>query len=436
MEDNTALVGSLVFVLLLGLILSGMFIAFAMLLTGLITLLIFTPDLFLSAGFHLFNSINNFVLVAIPMFVFMGHIILESGLSERLYRGISKIVDVLPGSLIHTNIVGCTIFAAISGSATGTAVTIGTVAIPEQINRNYDRKIILGSILCGGTLGVLIPPSIPMIVYGAFVGVSVARLFIAGFVPGLCLSALFISWVSITKAFWPAWTPTRQKLSWGYIPRVISSFKDLWPFALLMTFILGSIYTGVATPTECAAVGAFIAVLISLGYRNLTLKMVKTAGIAALRTSCFVMVCIIGGRLLGIAMGMLGLPRILVTFVSDLGLEPMMVWILLIGVYLFLGMLMDDLAMLIVSLPVVYPLMTSLGFDPVWLGVMLVIMMQVAMISPPVGVVLYVVHGISMGTSIGQIMLGSLPFVVCILIGVVLFTAFPQLVLWLPSLMF
>ncbi|MBI2868366.1 MAG: TRAP transporter large permease subunit [Chloroflexi bacterium] len=437
MEDNILVVTMIVFAILLFLLASGVYIAFALLLTGLLVLWIFTPELVRSAAFHLFNSVNDFVLVAVPLFIFMGNIILHSGLTEKLYRGVTKITEVLPGGLVHTNIAACSIFAAITGSATATCVTIGTIAIPEQLARGYNRKIIMGSLLSGGTLGVLIPPSIIMIIYGAFVKVSVARLFLGGFLPGFLLAGMFMLLTAVATSFWwKSWVPPRRKLTWGYVPRAFSSITDIWPFMLMIVLILGSIYTGQATPTEAAALSGFIALGMAALFRKLNFTSVRTATLEALRTTCFVAICIVGGRLLGVAMSMIKLPALLISLVTGLGFDPVVVWIIIIAAYLILGMLMEDVSLMIVTLPVTFPLMTQLGFDPVWFGVQLTILIQLAMITPPVGVVLYVMQGISKETPIQHIIQGSLPYVGVMVVSIAIFTAFPQIILWLPNMMF
>ena len=436
MEINLLLVVGLLFCLLIVLIMSGVYIAVAMLLLGITTLWLFTPKVMPGIGAHLFGSVNSFILVAIPLFIFMGHVILQSGLSEKLYRGVAKITSVLPGGLIHTNVVGCAIFAAISGSAAATSITIGTVAIPEQIERGYDRKLITGSILCAGSLGPLIPPSIIMILYGAFVKVSVARLFMGGVFPGIILAGMFMCWVAIAAIIWPSWAPEREKFTRAYFTRVPSAFKELWPFLILMTIILGSIYTGQATPTEAAAVSAVMALIFAAIFRQLNFTLIKKAAVETIRTCGFVNICFVGGRLMGVAISMIKLPAQVMTLIAALALSPMEVWLVMIIVYLFLGCLMEDLSLLIASLPVAFPLMMMLGFDPIWFGVMLVILINIAMITPPVGLNLYMVQKISLNTPIRDVMIGALPFVVIMLAALALFTAFPQLVLWLPNTMF
>lgn len=436
MEINALLVVFILLATLITLILAGVYIAFAMLLTGLLALLVFSPGLRTSIGFHLFNSINSFVLVAVPLFLFMGQIVLRSGITKQLYDGVSKITGVVPGGLLHSNIVACSIFAAVSGSATATCATIGGVAIPEQIRRKYDRKLVMGSLLCGGTLGVLIPPSCIMIIYGAFCKVSVARLFLGGFLPGFLIAGLFMVWIAIGCTIHPGLAPPRAKLSWAYFPRALLAFKDIWPFVVLMGFILGSIYSGLATPTEAAAVSCAIALVIAAALRRLNFKMIKDALMGTIRTNCFIMICIIGGRFLGVAVSMIKLPAVLISSISNLGISPVGVWAIMVVAYLIMGCLIEDVSLMIVTLPVSFPLMVALGFHPVWFGVMLTVLIQLAMITPPVGICLYVIQGISMGTPIEHIMLGSLPFVLIMLVAMGICTVWPEIVLVLPRLVF
>lgn len=415
---------------------AGIWVPFAMTLLGVVIFVAFEPLAIAQIGPALFNAPADFVLAAIPLFIFLGHIILASGISERVYRGASILTRPLPGGLLHTNIVVCAMFAAVSGSATATAATIGTVAVPQQLGRGYSRKLVFGSLAAGGTLGVLIPPSIVLIVYGAFTQVSVARLFAAGLIPGVILGIMFSLAIMIAAIIWPDMAPRRDSVTKAYLFDALRGLYDLWPAVGLMIVVLGGIYSGQATPTEAAALGCLVAVLMAAGMRRLSLRTIWNAGVEAARTSSMILFLFVGGKILGTALSAIRLPRRLVEMVGSLGVEPMVVWAILVFTLVILGMLMDDFAMLVMTLPVIFPLMLGLGFDPIWFGIEMTLLVQVALITPPVGLNLFVINAISPDKRLEDVAIGVIPFAVILLCAIALFTVADDLILWLPSRLF
>lgn len=385
-------------------------------------------------GAVLYNSTNNFILAAVPMFLLLGQIVLQSGLSSRLYRGVARWTRIIPGSLLHSNIVACAIFAAVSGSSPATAATIGTVAYSEQRERGYSPQIITGSLAAGGTLGILIPPSINMIVYGAFVGASVGRLFAGGIIPGIILAVMFMIYIGCAAARNKSLAPPRERLTGQYFVDAIVAWKDVFPMFFIIVAIMGSIYGGVMTATEAAAASVFLAIILGMMFGKLNLVTIKDSAVQALRITSMALLLFIGASILGSALGLLRIPAYLAKMVLAVGLGPMWIWFAVVILYLILGCFMDTLAMLLITLPVTYPIMVDLyGFNPIWFGVQLVILCEIGMITPPVGINLFVIQGIAKDVDIGTIIRGVLPFLVCLLIGLVLLTFFPDLVLFLPA---
>jgi C4-dicarboxylate transporter, DctM subunit len=390
-------------------------------------------------GSLMFNSLESYTLVSLPLFVLMGNILIKTGCSEPLFRGVSKILSPFPGGMLHANILSCSIFSACSGSSTATTVAIGGVSYPELRRYGYNRGITVGSICAGGTLGILIPPSIMMIIYGSLTGNSIGRLFIAGIIPGLLLSGLFMLWIVLASIVHPDWMPKRTPFGSGftYIRKVFSGLLDIWPVALLIFGIMFSIYGGYATPTEAAAVATVIAILLAtLYYRRLTVKLFIEAVKETLLLNALLMVSIVGARALGMALSMLTIPKELSIFVSSLPLDRYVIWGIIVLVYMILGCVVDGLDLLIVTTPVFYPIMTNaLGFDPIWFGVTLVVLLEMSLITPPVGFNLYIAHSITGGENLMDTIKGSLPFVIAMLICIILLTFFPIIATYLPSLM-
>ncbi len=431
-------VGIIVGVLLL-LMSTGTWLSFSLYATSLVALMFLGRG-----GMHdalegvLLNSVNSYTLVAIPLFIFMGEILIMSTCSNSLFRGVKKILGPFPGGMLHTNILTCSIFAACSGSSTATTVAVGGVSYPELRKQGYAKRITLGSICAGGTLGVLIPPSIMMILYGAMTNNSVGKLFIAGLIPGIVLAGMFILYMAIACLKNPDWAPARNKFGGiGYIKDLGSAFFDIWPIIVLIGGIMMSIYGGFATPTEAAAVAIFIAMILwKFLYRTMTRKLFIKAVEETVIITGQLMIGIISARALGMALSLLDIPKNLSIFVSELPISPFFIWMFIVVIYMVLGCLVDGLDLLIISVPVFYPIMTSgLGFDPIWFGVALTVLMELSLITPPVGFNIYITHSISGESNMMETIIGVFPFVIIMLAFLIILTIFPELATFLPNRM-
>lgn len=431
--DHPVVIMTLVLVAVLALLCTGIWVGGAIALVGIILLGVIVGGGKLSmVGMLQFNMLNAFTYTCIPLFIFMGEMIIHSRISEHLYDAATNWVGFLPGGLLHANIVSCAFFAAVCGTSMATAATVGMVAIPEMEKRGYDRKLVFGSLAAGGTLGILIPPSAAMIVYGAFVGESIGQLFIAGIFPGIALAGLFMTYIGIMSIMRPQLAPVRRKIS----PKaVLLSVKDILPLLTLMFLVLGTIYLGLATPTEAAAMGALGAVMFCAIYRRLTWQALKAAALGTVNVTCWMMFIVVGAYVLAMGLSFLRVPPNLVKWVTGLGISREYVFVVLCLLYIVLGCFMDGLSMILLTLPVVYPVMMALGFDSVWFGIILVILQEMGQITPPVGLVLFVIHGISGAKYLRDIIVGSLPFFLCMTVMVAMLYVFPQLALWLPSQM-
>lgn len=380
------------------------------------------------------NSSNDFILIAAPMFIMMGELMHRSGMSERLFAALTPWFARIPGRLIHTNIAASAIFAATSGSSVATAATIGTVAIPNMDKGGYNRPLFLGSIAAGGTLGILIPPSINMIIYAVLTDTSVADLYAAGFIPGFMLAGLFSLMVLALCLFRPQWAGPRQDTSNLWQER-ISGLKNLLPPLGLFLVVVGSIYAGIATPTEAAALGLMATLGLVAANGQLTVPVLLRAFEGTVRTTCMVMLIVIAAFFLNFVMVSIGLVKAITDTVLALGLSPLGMLIAIVVFYLILGCFMETLSMMIATTPVVVPVIVALGYSPVWWGIVFVILMEAALITPPVGLNLYVVQAVRRGGAFSDLCIGSLPFVVMMIVMIGILIAFPQLALWLPALL-
>ena len=383
-------------------------------------------------GTTAFNLTYNFVLTAIPLFIFMGEIILRTGFSGNLYRGLSRWFQLLPGGLLHSNIAACAVFSAVSGSSVATAAAIGTVALPELEKRGYDAKLSAGSLAAGGTLGPLIPPSIAFIIYGVITETSIVRLFMAGVFPGLLLAGLFMAYIGLRVVMDRSLVPAEDRVSWRQ--RLLGTV-EIVPIACLMVMVLGGIYAGAMTPTEAAAVGAFGAMVMAAAFRTLSWQILWDALRETARSTAFIMFIIVGAMLLGVVLANLRIPGALADMVRAAPLSPLMVMLLVYAMYFFMGIFFDGISMMIITLPVIFPIVVAMGYDPVWFGVAFVLIMEVGLLTPPVGLNLYIIHGISKHRPFSEVALGSAPFFVVMLVALALVHAFPQLSLWLPSVL-
>jgi len=425
---------SVMFLIVFLLIASGMWISVALGIVGVAMLILIVGGGKLSGvGMLQFNTVNTFTFIALPLFLFMGEIILHAEISSKFYKAATSWVGFFPGGLLHTNIAACAVFSAISGASMATAAAIGMVAIPEMEKRGYDRPLLLGSLACGGTLGILIPPSMAMILYGCFVGESVGRLFMGGVFPGLTMAGLFMLYIVGVSLLRPGKVPQREKFS---LKAMAFSSLQSAPIVLLIFMVLGTIYLGVATPSEAAAMGALFSLILCAGYRRLTWKVVKGALLGAVEITSWLLLIVIGAKIIAMALAYLQIPQALAEGIVALGVGPIMLLVIVSIMYIALGCFMDGISMMLLTLPVFYPMLMIQGFDSVWVGILLVILIEIGQITPPMGVNLYVIHGITGKKYLGDILRGAVPFVIIMALMIVIITVFPKLVLWLPSQMF
>lgn len=385
----------------------------------------------------LFNSLYSYTLVALPLFVLMGNILIKSGCSKSLFNGVKKLLGPFPGGMLHSNIVACSIFAACSGSSTATTVAIGGVSYPELQKYGYARGITLGSICAGGTLGILIPPSIMMILYGSLTGNSIGKLFIGGIFPGLLLAGMFMAYIAIACIIHPDWAPKRTPFGspLSYLKNVASGLLEIWPVILLIGGIMGSIYGGFATPTEAAAVASVMSFILWIFYyRTFTIKLFLEAMQETVFLTALLMISVIGARALGMALSHFQIPLALSEYINSLPISINAIWAIIIVVYIILGCLIDGIDLIIVSTPVFYPIMVgSLGFDPIWFGVVLTVLVEMSLITPPVGFNLYVTHSITGGKKLEETIYGVFPFMIIMLFLVIILTIFPEIIMYLPN---
>ena len=374
---------------------------------------------------------NNFLLVAIPFFVLLGEILLRSGMAERMYNALVMWVPWLPGGLMHTNIVACAMFAATSGSSVATAATIGTVALGEIKKRGYSEPLFLGTIAAGGTLGILIPPSINMIVYGVLTETSIPKLYLGGFIPGFVLASLFCLVVLICCLVRPEWGGKPTGASWAQRLRVL---PDLIPPFVIFLAVIGSIYAGWATATESAGLGVIAALGIAAAHRELSVKMLKNAFEGTMRTTAMIMAILIAAYCLNFVMSSIGLMAKVNNMILSLKLTPGQLLFAVIVFYVILGMFMETLSMMVATVPIIAPIMFKAGYDPVWYGILFVILIETAMITPPVGINLYVVQGLRKSGRINDVIKGSSPFVLAMFAMLAILSFWPGLALFLPRL--
>lgn len=374
---------------------------------------------------------NEFLLVAVPLFIMLGEILLRSGLAEKMYNAMSLWLSWLPGGLMHANIGASALFAATSGSSVATAATVGTVALPQIKKHGYNEPLFLGSLAAGGTLGILIPPSINLVIYGVITNTSVPKLYLAGLIPGILMAALFMIAIVFACILKPSWGGKKVSASWN---QRLASLKDLIPPLAIFLLVVGSIYLGIATPTEAAALGVVGALLLALANKRLTLSMLKDVFEGTMKASAMIMLIVIGSAFLNFIMSAIGLTTAITEAITTLGLSPAVMLLLLVIFYLILGCFMETLSMMITTIPIVAPVMLSLGYDPIWLGIVIIILVEVALITPPVGLNLFVVQSLRSNGSMNDVMKGSLPFVIMLLSMVFILSLFPTLALWLPSL--
>ncbi len=380
----------------------------------------------------IWGSASSWTLTALPLFVWMGEILFRTRLSSDMFRGLAPWMQALPGRLLHTNVVGCTIFAAVSGSSAATCATIGKMSLPELKRRGYPDTVAIGSLAGSGTLGLLIPPSIIMIVYGVSAEVSIAQLFIAGIVPGVILAGLFSAYLAVWATLNPQLVPAADiGLT---LSQKLRESRHLIPVVLLIAAVLGSIYGGIATATEAAALGVVGALVISAAQGSLTWATFRDSLLGGTRLYCMIALILAGAAFLTLSMGYIGLPRHLAEWIASLGLSQWQLLVALMAFYILLGCFLDGISMVVLTMGVILPTVQAAGIDLIWFGVFVVIVVEMAQITPPVGFNLFVLQGMT-GRDIGWIARATAPFFLLMLVGLALLYAFPGLASWLPAQM-
>lgn len=408
----------------------GMPVAFTLSVAGILGIIQFVDVSFLSqVPVIAYKTLDSYVLTSVPLYILMSQIMLTGRVGSGLFELGSKWMGHLPGGLGIATIFACAIFAAISGSSVATAVTIGAMAIPEMLKRGYDRKLVVGSVAAGGTLGILIPPSIPMILYGTITDESVGKLFMSGVVPGALLTVLFICYIVFAS-----WDKPREPRS-SHAEKMKSLRENIWGL-FLPVIIIGGIYTGIFTPTEAAAVGTVYALVITFFvYRSVTIQDMPAILRATIKTSCMIFSIMIGAMLFGYILTILQVPQALMRLVTEGDLNR---WIVMLGInimLLILGCVLETVSIILIILPMLYPIIKALGFDPIWFNVVLLINMELALITPPVGMNLFVIKGISEDSSIQDIIAGAAPFAAIMVFEILLLCFVPEIATWLPSVL-
>jgi len=422
----------LVFFALALFMLSGLPIAFSLGLLGIIAILIYWPQGITAVGMSAMDAGKTFELIAVPLFIFMGSIIVFSGFSRDFYDTVQKWTRALPGSLAITTTVMSACFAALTGSSTANTAAIGTIAMPEMLKRQYHKPLATGTVAAGGALGILIPPSIGMILYGTMAQVSISKLFMAGIIPGIVMVAIFCFYIAVQCLRHPDWAPKEPPASWS---ERLKSLWRVWGLVFLIMLVLGSIYLGVATPTEAAGIGAFGAIILGLAYRAMNWSNLRKAFLETINLTSMVMFIVVGGMLFSKVLVTMGLAQQLTTFVSGL---PVNRWIIMIGInimFIILGCMIDPATLILVFTPLMMPILRALAFDPIWFGVVFTINIEIANLSPPVGYNLFVMKAVAPEVSFGEVVRGVIPFIIMFMVGIALLMLFPQLALWLPATM-
>lgn len=415
--------------LLLLLLVMGLPVAFSLGMAGVAGMLLFMGGDGALAQLPIigYKSLDDFVLTAVPLYILMSQILLTGKVGNDLFELANKWLRHLPGGLGIATVMACAVFAAITGSSVACAVTIGAIAIPEMLARGYERSLVLGAVAAGGTLGILIPPSIPMILYGAITDESIGKLFISGVVPGAILTVLFIMIVVYRSRNLPRETAA----SWD--ERISALKKSFWGL-LLPVIVVGGIYTGVFTPTEAAGIGTVYSLIITFGiYRTLSLKDMPEILEDTIKTTCMIFAIMIGASLFGFVLTILDAPQALTNFVVDMQTNRWVIFVAINILLLFLGCILESVSIIFITLPILFPLIVRLGFDPIWFNVVMLINLELALITPPVGMNLFVLQGISPDSKMTQIIKGVIPFGAVMALEILLLCFFPEIATWLPS---
>lgn len=427
---------------MLGLLLLGVWIGYALFASGIAGMLLYKVNLPPTISLYdrigdllansIWNSLNSWALTALPLFVLMGEILFRTAISTKLLNGLVPWLTGIPGRLYHINVVACSLFAAVSGSSAATTATVGKITLHELKNRGYHPGLAIGSLAGAGTLGFLIPPSLIMIIYGVLSDTSIGKLFIAGIIPGLVLAAFYSLYIAVASLLHPEYLPQeREHSDWGTRLR---SLKDLLPVFSLIALVLGGIYAGWTTPTEAAAMGVLGALILAALFRNLSWQTFKTALVAAVKTSTMICFIIAGAAFLSQVVAFIGIARGISEYIASLGLSPFMLIAVLGLMYIFLGMILDGISIVVMTLPIVLPIVVLAGFDPLWFGIFVVIMVELSQITPPVGFSIFVIQHIA-ETSAASILRQTFPFFLIMVFMAALLCVFPELVFFLPEKM-
>jgi tripartite ATP-independent transporter DctM subunit len=426
---------SIGFLLLIAFLFLGLHVAVAMFLVALLGAALYLgPPLVAAFGTQLWGAMEDYVLLSIPLYILLGEILVRSGSTDRLYRSLADWLNFLPGGLLHTNIGASAVFSAVSGSSVATAATISTVALPSFRKRRYDTRLVLGSIAAGASLGNLIPPGIALIVYGAMTNTSVGQLYAAAVVPGIVMTVLFMGTIILIALVKP--DLVRQKEVADPLRERLKRLVDLMPPFVIFGIIMGSIYTGWATVTESAALAVVVALPIAAFYGRLSIRMLHDCFIATANLTAMSMLILAVAFYLNFVMGLLGVTPALGAFATSIGASPLELIIALSIFYLLLGIFFETLPMLVGTVPIVFPVIVAAGIDPVWFGVFIVLMCEISLISPPVGMTLYVIQAVRREGTIAEVFQGTVPFFIAMVVMTVLLIAFPEMALWLPRISF
>ncbi|MGO1463489.1 MAG: TRAP transporter large permease [Marinobacter sp.] len=420
-------------VVLLVLLVLSVPVAATLIVLGLFLDEFFSPFPLINAiGDVLWSASDSFLLIAIPLFILLGEILVRTGVAKSTYRALESWLSWLPGGLLHANIATATLFSATSGSSVATAATIGTVAIPQGNAMKYDPKLFTGSIAAGGTLGIMIPPSINLIVYGFLTETSIPKLFAAGLVPGLLLALLFVVGTALICIWRPSMGGPSTQHTWR---ERFTGLTSLIPVLMLFAVVVGSIYAGLATPTEAASLGVIGALLIALFLRKLSVRVVVDALEGTMRTTGMIVLIITASYFLNFVLASAGVTNELTAFLEAAGLGPYTTLLMIIAMYLILGFFIETLSLMVITIPIVAPIVVALGFDPVWFGILLILLIEMALITPPVGLNLYVVQSVRQSGSFNDVMKGAMPYVGLMLLMAALLIVFPALALYLPGIL-
>jgi C4-dicarboxylate transporter DctM subunit len=423
----------IVTLIFLGLLTAGMAVPFAIAVPAVIYLLMQGGFAALNGlGLMSWGSMNTFALTAVPLFMFMADILSVSGLSNRIYNGLAKLVAPLPGGLLQTNIAGCAIFASVSGSSIATAASIGGVALPQLTSRNYHRALAAGSLAAGGTLGILIPPSFPMIIYGTFTETSVPKLFIAGVIPGLIMTVLFMLYIGVHAKLVPSVAPKEQGAR--NVHEVIRALADIAPFVVLIAGTLGGLYFGVVTTTEAAVIGCFLSILLGFLFGDLNWKKLVEAMHSTVNFSGNILFLIFAAYVFSYAISFAGIGEKLTEFIVGMKLTTFQFYAVLFVLFTVLGCLIESLGMIVITVPLLFPILGRYGIDPILFGVILVIYIELGQISPPIGINLFVIQSIWDG-KLSEVVYGTIPFHLIMFVVLVMVMVWPELALWLPHQM-